>query len=112
MCKHVAAVLYGIGARLDQQPELLFLLHDVDQAELIARAGKGLPLTQQGPAQSKVLGSGDLSAIFGLEMAEDAAASPEVSAGGPKKRAGKAPPDSSAAKQKRGAKARSMQRGK
>src|SRR5438445_4235637 len=27
MCKHVATVLYGIGARLDQQPELLFRLH-------------------------------------------------------------------------------------
>jgi uncharacterized Zn finger protein len=31
MGKHVAAVLYGIGARLDQQPELLFRLHDVDE---------------------------------------------------------------------------------
>jgi uncharacterized Zn finger protein len=26
MCKHVAAVLYGVGARLDRQPELLFTL--------------------------------------------------------------------------------------
>ena len=39
MCKHVAAVLYGIGARLDQQPELLFRLHAVDEKELIAEAG-------------------------------------------------------------------------
>ena len=31
MCKHVAAVLYGVGARLDQQPELLFVLRGVDQ---------------------------------------------------------------------------------
>src|ERR1019366_6096172 len=31
MCKHVAAVLYGIGARLDQQPELLFRLHELDE---------------------------------------------------------------------------------
>ncbi len=43
MCKHVAAVLYGIGARLDQQPELLFKLHKVDEKELIAKAGQGLP---------------------------------------------------------------------
>ena len=28
MCKHVAAVMYGIGARLDNQPELLFLLRE------------------------------------------------------------------------------------
>lgn len=33
MCKHVAAVLYGIGARLDPQPELLFLLRNVDPQE-------------------------------------------------------------------------------
>src|SRR5881409_3482061 len=45
MCKHVAAVLYGIGARLDQQPELLFTLRKVDQQDLIARAGKGLAQT-------------------------------------------------------------------
>jgi hypothetical protein len=31
MCKHVAAVLYGIGARLDRQPQLLFKLRNVDQ---------------------------------------------------------------------------------
>jgi uncharacterized Zn finger protein len=36
MCKHVAAVLYGVGSRLDSQPELLFLLRDVDAEELIA----------------------------------------------------------------------------
>src|ERR1700746_878135 len=39
MCKHVAAVLYGVGARLDQQPELLFRLQQVDHQELIANAG-------------------------------------------------------------------------
>ena len=36
MCKHVAAALYGVGHRLDQQPDLLFLLRDVDAADLIA----------------------------------------------------------------------------
>src|SRR5713101_1769759 len=41
MCKHVAATLYGIGARLDVQPELLFGLRKVDATELIARAGGG-----------------------------------------------------------------------
>ena len=71
MCKHVAAVLYGIGARLDQQPELLFKLHEVDEKELIAKASKGLPLAGKGPVAEKTLGSDDLSAIFGLEMAQD-----------------------------------------
>ena len=44
MCKHVAAVLYGVGARLDEQPDLLFTLRNVDQQDLIAKAGTGLPL--------------------------------------------------------------------
>ena len=71
MCKHVAAVLYGIGARLDQQPELLFRLHDVDEKQLIAGAGKSLPLATKAPAAKKVLGGEDLSALFGLDMATD-----------------------------------------
>ena len=71
MCKHVAAVLYGIGARLDRQPELLFRLHSVNQEDLIAKAGKGLPLTKGGPAASKILASEDLAGIFGLDMAQD-----------------------------------------
>src|SRR6266851_1375204 len=74
MCKHVAAVLYGIGARLDQQPDLLFRLHDVDEKELIAGAGQALPLARKAPAAKKVLGGADLSALFGLEMAPDASA--------------------------------------
>jgi uncharacterized Zn finger protein len=72
MCKHVAAVLYGIGARLDQQPDLLFRLHNVDEKELIAGAGEALPLTQKAPAAKKVLVDEDLSALFGLDMATDA----------------------------------------
>jgi len=71
MCKHVAAVLYGIGARLDEQPELLFKLRDVDEKKLIARAGTGLPLAKKGPAAEKVLDSDNLAEIFGLEMAQD-----------------------------------------
>jgi uncharacterized Zn finger protein len=70
MCKHVAAVLYGIGARLDQQPELLFRLHNVDEKELIAGAGKALPQAKRAPAAGKVLGGEDLAALFGLDMAQ------------------------------------------
>ena len=39
---NLAAVLYGIGARLDTNPELLFVLRAVDHMELIARAGKDI----------------------------------------------------------------------
>jgi hypothetical protein len=68
MCKHVAAVLYGIGARLDEQPELLFTLRRVDKKELIAKAGRGLPLSRQMPAEEKVLAADGLAELFGLEL--------------------------------------------
>jgi uncharacterized Zn finger protein len=69
MCKHVAAVLYGVGARLDRQPELLFTLRKVDQQELIATAGSGFSTEGKRPAGTKVLASDDLSEMFGIEMA-------------------------------------------
>jgi uncharacterized Zn finger protein len=93
MCKHLAAVLYGIGARLDQQPELLFRLHSVDEKELIARAGKALPQAKKAPAAGKVLGGEDLSALFGLDMAPDGGAGsglPGASAERPKRAKAKA----------------------
>jgi uncharacterized Zn finger protein len=69
MCKHVAAVLYGIGARLDHQPELLFTLRKVDSQDLIAKAGSDLSKKHKGSAAAKVLASDDLSEMFGIEMA-------------------------------------------
>lgn len=76
MCKHVAAVLYGIGARFDHQPELLFRLRGVDEMELIAIAGEAVPLSKQEPAAGKRLASQDLAEMFGLDMAQSA--SPEA----------------------------------
>ena len=69
MCKHVAAVLYGIGARLDRQPELLFTLRKVDQQDLIATAGSDFSTTGKRPADTQILASDDLSEMFGIEMA-------------------------------------------
>ncbi|MBZ5726656.1 MAG: SWIM zinc finger family protein [Acidobacteriia bacterium] len=80
MCKHVAAVLYGIGARFDHQPELLFRLRAVDEKDLIVHVGKGTPLTKQGPAAGKVLGGEDLSELFGLDLAESGGAGKAVKA--------------------------------
>jgi len=88
MCKHVAAVLYGIGARLDEQPELLFRLRKVDEKELIAKAGTDLPLTKKGPAAQKVL-DGDLSALFGLDMVENAPYEAQLPKKQPKPRPGR-----------------------
>lgn len=70
MCKHVAAVLYGVGARLDKQPQLLFVLRDVDENELLASAGQNLPLTSATPSATKMLVESDVAALFGLEMTE------------------------------------------
>lgn len=70
MCKHVAAVFYGVGARLDEKPELLFTLRKVDAKELVARAGAGLPLPKQAPGRAKVLDGSKIAGIFGIEMAE------------------------------------------
>jgi uncharacterized Zn finger protein len=72
MCKHIAAVLYGIGARFDHQPELLFRLRAVDEAELILNAGKAAPLAKRGPAAGKLLEGEDLAGVFGLDMAQGA----------------------------------------
>jgi len=70
MCKHVAAVLYGVGARLDERPALLFQLRGVDVNQLLANAGQELSLKQAAPATTKVLHDGDVAALFGLEMVE------------------------------------------
>jgi uncharacterized Zn finger protein len=72
MCKHVAAALYGVGARLDEQPRLLFVLRGVDENELLASAGPQISLTKAAPAGAKVLDDGDVAALFGLEMADSA----------------------------------------
>ena len=70
MCKHVAAVLYGIGVRLDEQPDLLFSLRRVDAKELVAQAGAGLPKNKKAPATTKVLDASLLADVFGIEMAD------------------------------------------
>jgi uncharacterized Zn finger protein len=70
MCKHVAAALYGVGARLDEKPRLLFVLRGVDENELLASAGQDLALTRGVLSAAKVLDDSDVAALFGLEMAE------------------------------------------
>jgi uncharacterized Zn finger protein len=98
MCKHVAAVLYGIGARLDEKPALLFELRGVDENELLANVGQELSLKKAVPATTKVLDDSDVAGLFGLEMVEtvraDIPTSPErpeqrKTLRGPKTHAGK-----------------------
>jgi len=107
MCKHVAAVLYGIGARLDEQPGLLFNLRKVDEKDLIAKAGKGIPLSKKGPADDKVLATDGLSELFGLEMGTgDDIVSPGPGTSPAKPARKKAPKSGAKTKPKAGAKKR------
>jgi uncharacterized Zn finger protein len=69
MCKHVAAVLYGIGTRLDAEPELLFVLRGVDHRELITDAP--VAAVKRGRRASSPAGkmaSAELEAVFGIEL--------------------------------------------
>ncbi|WP_410965879.1 SWIM zinc finger family protein, partial [Salmonella sp. SAL4438] len=65
MCKHIAAVLYGIGARLDHEPHLLFTLRRVDEKELVARASQGTKLGAKQPRPSKILKHAGMAELFG-----------------------------------------------
>ena len=66
MCKHIAAVLYGVGARLDAQPELLFVLRGVDHIELIGAAGDAAALAPAGGTNA--VDAAHLSEVFGIEI--------------------------------------------
>ena len=68
MCKHIAATLYGIGARLDAEPQLLFELRKVDAKQLIARAGEGDALPQKAPRAGRILDSSKLAEVFGIDL--------------------------------------------
>jgi uncharacterized Zn finger protein len=69
MCKHVAAVLYGVGVRLDEQPELLFRLRNVDAADLVAQASAGLTPQRKRQAPARVLDDAELADVFGIDIA-------------------------------------------
>jgi uncharacterized Zn finger protein len=72
MCKHVSAVMYGIGARLDERPELLFLLRGVDHEELIAAHGVGEALAGTGSRRTRrrALSESAAAKMFGVELDE------------------------------------------
>jgi uncharacterized Zn finger protein len=73
MCKHVAAVLYGVGARLDETPELLFTLRGADHRELVSQASAVETLTAgSGKDAAPTLAEDDVAAVFGIELEEEA----------------------------------------
>lgn len=86
MCKHVAAVLYGVGSRLDDRPELLFLLRDVDAEELIST---DIAVPAAGTAGDQ-LDEDQLGQIFDIEVDDAGEAQPGVKTGQNGRRTAKA----------------------
>ncbi len=73
MCKHIAAVLYGIGARLDENPELFFVLRNVKLEDLVfATVGQQTKtlLEKSKKESSRIIENTDVSALFGIDMDE------------------------------------------
>lgn len=73
MCKHVAATLYGVGARFDEDPSLFFTLRGVDTGDLIAGAIQDRTealLTRTKKKSAKVIDDADLAGLFGIDMDE------------------------------------------
>jgi len=71
MCKHVAATLYGVGARLDQDPALLFTLRQADMRELVAQTVDDATQQLLEPAMQiaeDVLADDNLSDLFGIDL--------------------------------------------
>jgi uncharacterized Zn finger protein len=79
MCKHVAAVLYGVGARLDRKPELIFLLRGVDHGELVSEDAARAVVARAPAAKGRLLDEKALSEVFGIEV--DTAASRPATTG-------------------------------
>lgn len=82
MCKHVAATLYGIGARLDENPELFFRMRNVEIGDLIRQAvsdHKQKLLAKASRKSSRIIEEADLSGTFGIEVEHDFETDPPVS---------------------------------
>ncbi len=68
LCKHLAAVLYGVGSRLDHQPELLFVLRRVDHLELLDPVAAAGSLASTGARGQKTLADNELADVFGIDL--------------------------------------------
>ncbi len=91
MCKHVAAALYGVGARLDEKPELFFTLRGVDMQELITAASATATAPVAGDrTPDATLAGADLSEMFGVELEPAAAPAILRQASAPAAKPGKA----------------------
>ncbi len=85
MCKHVAAVMYGIGARFDEKPELLFLLRGVDHNELISKATAKSVIAKTSKTGRRTLDEQRITEVFGIDVAPPADASSKTPAAKPRR---------------------------
>ena len=86
MCKHVAAVLYGVGSRLDSKPEMLFLLRGVNHEELIEADAEKAVTAATSRGKSKRLATAALNEVFGIQI--DTAGAGAASSGTPSEPSG------------------------
>jgi uncharacterized Zn finger protein len=98
MCKHLAAVLYGVGNRLDSSPESLFLLRGVDHTELIEQALPASTPASKAKRGTPTIAADDLGDIFGIEVEVDAEAPTAAKATPAAKAANRKKPAARAAK--------------
>jgi uncharacterized Zn finger protein len=92
MCKHIAAVIYGIGARLDKRPELLFVLRGVDHEELIDADAASAAVSAAGSSgisRRRTLAADKLENVFGVEFEDGEAPSQAKKKPFPRKNAAK-----------------------
>jgi uncharacterized Zn finger protein len=85
MCKHVAAVMYGIGARFDEKPELLFLLRGVDHNELISKATAKSVIAKTRKTGRRTLDEQRITEVFGIDVAPPADAASKTPAAKPRR---------------------------
>jgi uncharacterized Zn finger protein len=79
MCKHVAATLYGVGARLDEDPSLFFTLRGVATEDLVRRtvSTKAEDLLKKASKKStRIIADADLSSVFGIDLVAETSSSP------------------------------------
>ena len=71
MCKHIAATLYGVGVRLDKDPNLFFALRKIEINDLITETVKDKTkklLTKAKKRSGRIIEDQDLSSVFGIEL--------------------------------------------
>lgn len=72
MCKHIAATLYGVGTRLDQDPSLFFTLRGVDMKKLVSQAiqkeADQLIKKSKTKRSKRIIRNADLSSTFGIDF--------------------------------------------